>query len=809
MFGSFFKAALRNLKKHPGYSAINLFGLALGLSVALLILLFVRHEVSYDTHHDRPEDIYRIVLDGTFAGQSMNAPVAPAPMGARIQTDYPEVELSTRIFGFAGPHSLRVGDRSFNEDGIVLADSSVFQMFNFTFLRGDPETALNRRRTIVLTESLANRLFGNEDPLNQTIMIADTIGIAVTGVIADPVSNTHLQFSGYRSLLDAGQAMADQWISNNFVTYLRLRPGGDPQALQAKFPGMFETYAGPQLSQAMGITYEQFVAGGNILAYNLQPLLDIHLKSDFDIDIQTPGSMTYVLMFSAIAVFILLLACINFMNLATARSATRAREIGIRKSVGSHRGQLVVQFLFESSMMTVMSLVLAAGMIALALPTFNSISGLSLSLGAFFTPTFILYVLIGAALVSLAAGLYPALYLSSFDPAAVLKAETFAAGSRSGLRNALVVFQFAISISLLISTFVVRDQLQFIQNKRLGFDKEHIVVVSRGFELGSQYEAFKEQLKTRSSILAVGGANSIPGTIHGGSGYIPEGGTADDTYIFAPIFVDYDFVDAMGITMAEGRAFSPDFPSDSAAYMVNQAVVRRFGWDSGIGKRIIGMDRIDNGDIQSGLSEIVGVIEDYHFMSFRNEISGAVYQFANFTPPNILIRVSGNDMEATLAHIRETWSTFRPESTINMSFLNETFDNLAASDKRLGQLFAGFSLFAIIIAGLGLFGLGFFVTEQRTKEIGVRKALGASVREIVVLLSRDFTRLVLVALVLAIPAAWFGMSKWLDGFVYRTDLGIGAFALAGGLALAISWLTVSYQSIKAARANPIKALRHS
>ncbi len=560
---------------------------------------------------------------------------------------------------------------------------------------------------------------------------------------------------------------------------------------------------------AMGISYQQFVDGGNIIAYDLQPLLDIHLGSEFDIDIQTSGSMTYVLLFSAIAIFILFLACINFMNLATARSATRAREIGVRKAVGSDRGQLVVQFLFESAFMTVLALILAAGFVWLALPTFNAIAGLQLTISSLITPGFLGYLLIGAILVSLVAGLYPALYLASFDPAIVLKSETFSAGSRSKLRNTLVVFQFGISICLLIGTFVVQDQLNYIQNKRLGFDKEHVIVVSRGFELDSQFDAFKQELKSNSNIVAVGAANSIPGEIHGGSGYVPEGGTPDHPYLFAPIFIDEGFVEAMGITMAEGRHFSPDFPSDSSAYMINQAAMRRLGWDSGVGKLLTGMDRLDGNDITVGMSEVVGVIEDYHFMSFRNEIGGAVYQFANFTPANILIRVTGNDIEASLNHIRETWTTFRPETPISLTFLNDTYDNLAASDKRLGELFAGFSLFAIVIASLGLFGLGFFVTEQRTREIGVRKALGASVREIALMLSKDFTRLVLIALVLAIPAGYFGMTKWLDGFVYRTELSIMSFALAGLLALAIAWLTVAYQSITAARANPIKSLRHS
>lgn len=810
MFGNFLTAAFRNIKKHPGYSAINLFGLALGLAVAMLILLFVRHEVSYDSFHDRPEDIYRIVLDGSFAGQSITGPVAPSPMGPTMVNDFPEVEMSGRIFGFAGNSVLRNGEVVINSDQVSFADSSLFDLLSFDFLRGDPSNALNETQTIVLTESMAQRLFGGEDAFGQTIIMGDTTRVTVDGIIADPPSNTHLQFEAYRSLIDMPMANSDMWISNNFVTYLKLRPGSDASAVEAKLPDMFGTNIGPQIEQTMGVTYEEFVAGGNVLAYHFQPLRDIHLgSSDFQIDIQTGGDRTYVVLFGAVALFILLLACINFMNLATARSATRAREIGVRKAVGSDRRQLITQFLFESSMMTVFALALAAVFVWIAIPSFNNVSGLSLSMASLITPAFLGWVLLGVVLVSLAAGLYPAIYLSSFDPAIVLKTETFAAGNRSWLRNGLVVFQFSISIGLLIGTFVVQDQLEYIQSKDLGFDREHIVVVSRGFELGAQYEAFKDEITSHSGVVAIGGASSIPGAIHGGTGYVPEGGTPDQPEVFAPVVVDHGFVDAMGIRMAEGRAFSEDFPSDTAAYMINQAALTKLGWESGVGKLLLGMDQFDGENFSTAQRQVVGVIEDYHFMSFRNPITGAVFQLTTQPMPNILIRVTGNEMESTLGHIRSTWGEFRPDTPINLTFLNESFENLAASDERLAQLFAGFSMFAILIASLGLFGLAFFVTEQRTREIGVRKALGASGREIVILLSKDFTRLVAVSLVVATPLAWFGMSTWLEGFVYRTDISVISVALAGGLALLIAWVTVSYQSIKAARSNPIKALRHS
>lgn len=807
MFGSYLSAAFRNLKKNLGYSAINLLGLSLGLTVSLLILLFVQHETSYDSFHEAPEDIYRIVLDGTFGGNGLNAPVAPAPMGRTLVADYPEVLQSARVFGFGGERIIRQEDEVFSDTKIVLTDSSLFELFSFEFLRGDPSSALTRPNTIVLTKSLAQKLFGEEDAYGQTVTMGDTTQVEVDGIIADPPSNSNFQFSAYQTLLDFPAASGDQWISNNYVTHIRLLPGSDPSSLIAKLPIMFETYAGPQLNQFLGISYDEFVEGGNVLAYTLQAMGDVHLKSSFEIDIITPGSMTYVILFSVVAVFILLLACINFMNLATARSATRAREVGVRKAVGSSRVQLIFQFLGESALMTSMALILALFFLWAAMPTFNQMTGQTLLLSTIMTPSFISTILGGAIVVSILAGLYPALFLSSFNPAVVLKTETFAAGSRSMLRNALVVFQFSISISLLIGTFVVQDQLSFIQNKPLGFDREQIVVLSRTGNLADQYDAFKDQLLEYSGISAVGGSSSLPGTVHGGNGYVPEGGTIDQPIILSPVYVDNDFVEAMGIRMSAGRDFSEDFPSDSGAVYLNQAALSSIGWDDAIGRTI---GEFSGADPDNPLAnyEIIGIIEDYHFMSLRSEIGGAVYQMSPVTPQNSVIRIAGSDIQGTLDHIQATWSEFQPDTPISLNFMNDNFNNLAASDQRLGRLFTGFSFFAIMIASLGLFGLAFFVTEQRTKEIGIRKALGATVGEVVVMLSKDFTRLVLVSIAVSIPIGYFGMNSWLDGFAYRTDLNIWAFVVAGLLAISISWLTVSYQSIKAARSNPIKALRH-
>lgn len=801
-----FRTALRNFRAHSSYSAINLLGLAVGLAVSLLIFLFVRHELDYDAYHEHSDRTHRLILDGRISGRALVAPVVPAPMGETLVQDYASVEASARIFAFTQEQQLTVDDRAFLRDDVLMADSSLFDLLDFEFLRGDPGSALDEPGTLVLTASMAERLFDQNDALGQTVIIGDTTRVEVDGVIADPPQNSHLQFSALRTLLDFPQAASTQWISNNYVTYVRLSSGADPGALIAQFPDMFERYAGPQLMEQMGISYDQFREAGNQLAYTMQPLEDVHLKSNFEIDIQTPGNISYVYMFSAIAVFILLLACINFMNLSTARAATRAREVGVRKTVGSSRGQLIGQFLAESTVMATLASVVAVGLVAVAIPFYGALTGINFSFSTLLQPIIVLGVLGGIVIVGLVAGLYPAFYLSSFEPARVLKSEQPLGSSQSLLRNSLVVFQFAISIALLIGTFVVQRQLDFIQNTRLGFDRDHIVVLERAFMLGDQAESFKDQLRGHSNILAVGAANSIPGGIHGGSAYMPEGVTNEEAILMAPIYVDTDFVEAMGIEMVEGRDFSPDFPGDSTAFYINRAALEKIGWESATGR----MMRTPRGPGEVFSGEIVGVIENYHFNTLRQEISPAAYQLAQgFTPGNLVIRVTGDDVPGTLEHIRSTWDNFRPGQPVTLSFLDERYGELYQSDRRLARLFKGFSGFAIFIAALGLFGLGMFVTEQRTKEIGIRKALGASVGQVIVLLTKDFTRLVVIAFALAVPIAWYGMSRWLDGFIYRTSMGWGVFVLSGAIAIAVAWLTISYQSIKAASRNPVRALQRS
>lgn len=806
MFRNYAVTSLRNLRKHFGYTSINLIGLTLGLTVTLQIFLFVQSELSYDRFHKDAEDLYRITLDGSFSGTILNAPISPAPMANALVNDFPDVVAATRLYTFRGERMVRKGATEFLEDGIILADSTFFDVLTFPLLQGNPETALARPSTVVLTQTIALKLFGSSDPMGETIILADSTVFEVTGIVADPPQNSHIQFTILESMTGFQQAESDFWVSNNFFTYLKLQKGSTADGFEAKLPAWYKQYAGPQIEAAFGKSYDEILTGQNYLRYHLQPMLDVHLRSNFTIDNQVPGDIAYVYLFIAVAFFILLLACINFMNLATARSAVRATEVGIRKIVGSSRNQLIGQFLSESILMAVFAMIFAVGLVFVTTPIFNSMTGLNVNASFLLRPGILAVLALGALTVGILAGSYPAFFLSSFKPVSVIKGRSSMTQSSPRLRNALVVFQFGISVALLIGTFVVNDQLSFIQNKRLGFIKENVILIENAGKLRDQSDAFKNSLRELTSIIAVGGTTAIPGSLHGADPLIPEGFEREDFILTSPVMVDYDYIEAMGIELAMGRAFSRDFPSDSAAIILNEAALAKIGWDDPLGKLVYEFGGTDGQQISK---EVVGIVRDYHFKSMREEIGSLSLKLGTRPMPTLVVRTDGKNTAETLRFIEQEWDAIVPDQPLNYSFLDEKFDLLYSSDQRLGRVFSSFALFAIVIAGLGLFGLGMFVTEQRTKEIGLRKAMGASVSQIVIMLSRDFTRLVLLAIVLAVPLAWYGMNEWLDGFVYRTELQFGSFLLAAAIALAIALLTVTVQSIKAAMSDPIKALNHN
>lgn len=799
MLRNYLTVALRNLRKHPGYTFINITGLAIGITCCLLILLYVRDELSYDRFHPNAEQVYRIVVHGKVADAEFNAPVAPYPMGPTLKQEFPEVIEMTRAALYSGAQAVRKGDLRFIEERIFFADSTFFRVLPFPLLVGDADQVLDDPQAIVLTETMARKYFGDEDPVGKTLIMGDTTEFRVTGIAADVPSNSHMHFDMVGSLESQQIFGSDQWLANNYVTYLVLPEGYDPADLEDKLPALFEKYAAPQLLQLMGVTFDQMEQEGSYLRYNLQALTDIHLRSHLEFEIEPNGNIVYVYIFSAIAVFILLIACINFMNLATARSAGRAREVGVRKVLGSHRRLIVLQFLAESTLLAFIALLLSVILVAVLLPSFNDLAGKAITFGSIEILQTIPLLIVAVLLVGALAGMYPAFFLSAFKPVLVLKGGPRTGAKGSWLRATLVVFQFAISIALIVSTIVVQNQLRYIQNKSLGFDKEHIVVINRADALGNQQEAFKQEVLSNPNIVRASYSTAFPGNPVGRSGFLTEGET--EGHVMSPVLVDHDYIETIGLTVVEGRAFSRDFPSDTAAFVLNEAAVKEVNWmDGAVGKRLIVPGQ--------GPINVIGVVRDFHYASLHQAINPLLLALSNAPLPRLAVRIRPENISGTLAFLEGKWTSFVPNQPFTYTFLDETFGGMYRAEEQLSGIFGTFALLAIVIACLGLFGLASFMAEQRTKEIGVRKAMGASVSQIVVLFSKEFGKLVLIAFVIAAPVSYLFMNKWLEDFAYRMAISWWTFLLAGAAALVIAWVTVGYQSFKAANTDPVTSLRY-
>ena len=801
MFKNYLKIAVRNLLRHKAYSLINILGLAVGMACCILIMLYVQDELSYDRYHEKADRIYRVVEEGQVAGKTSNAVVTPAPMGPALVNDYPEVINVVRFFSMMDEKLLITHeDRRFQEERFLYADGSAFEVFTFPLLKGNPRTALKAPYTVVLTEEMAAKYFGGEDPLDQTLTI-DGKDYKVTGVLENIPSNSHFHFDFLASFTtlkeeDTQGHQLGSWMNHSFYTYLLLAERASPTELEQQLPAFMNRHMGEQLRRA-GVSFTP----------HLQPLTRIHLHSHLEYELEPNSDIRYTYIFSAIAFFILLIACINFVNLSTARSAHRAKEAGMRKVIGAHRLQLIKQFLGESALLSFISLLLAMAFVELVLPAFNSLSGKELTL-AYDDQMVVLAGLVGIALlVGVISGTYPAFFLSAFQPAAVLKG-TLSIGMRGArFRKLLVIAQFAISILLIVATGVVQNQLDYIRTRRLGFDKEQVVVVSLLEEAKQKYEVIKSELSQIPGVLRATAAQSVPG------GFTPQWliraaeSDAENIPMYM-LFVDHDFIETLGIELAEGRNFSREYATDATrAFILNQAAVKKLGWNSTAGKEL---EWLWLGDQTHVLKKgpVVGVVKDFHFRSLHHEIEPVVIHIAPGYFSCIAVRIRPGDVAGTLNDIEAKWRKLFPDHPLEYSFLDEDIAALYPSENKLGRIVGYFSLLAIFIACLGLLGLASFATEQRTKEIGIRKVLGASVSSIVLLLSKEFTGLVILANLIAWPVAYFAMKDWLEDFAYRIDVGIGTFVLGGVLALVIALLTVSSQAIKAALANPVDALRY-
>jgi len=809
MLKNYLKIAWRNLRRNKVFSFINIVGLAIGLSCFLLISLYVLDELSFDKFYKNATRIYRINAHIRFGGTDLNFPFTSDMMGQMLKKDYPQVEDYARVYNSSGNKLVRKGNDYMNEYKVCHADSTFFRIFDLPVIAGDIKNALNEPNTVVITEKIAKKYFGISNAVGKTLETNDNNKTLykVTAVIKDVPDNSHFNFEFYFSMKNVDYQWG-QFLSHNFHTYLLLRPGVSQKSVENKFADYIDKYCIPQAKQFMQInSMDDLRKSGNNIEYYMTPVTKIHLYSTLQYEFLPGGNVQYVYIFSAVALFILIIACINFMNLTTARSANRAKEVGIRKVLGTEKKDLVSQFLVECTLMVLISMFIAIGIAYLVLPLFNSVSSKSMSLLNLFSPAILPLLILLPFVVGLLAGSYPAFFLSSFKPIEVLKGK-LKMGSRSGgLRNLLVGFQFITSIFLIIATIVIYRQLHFIQTKNLGFNKGQVLIINDAYALKNNLTPFK------NDVLQMPGVTS--GSI---SGFLPvtSSNRSDNTFSSSPVMdtkngfdmqtwaVDYDYIRTMGMQIAKGRNFSKDFGSDSSAVIINEATAKNLGWDDPIGKKIYSTYYSPNND-RIGYT-IIGVVKNFNFESLKQNV-GLLGFFLKSSTGLVSFKVNASNIPDVLKQVENKWKAMAPGMPYSYRFLDDAFNEMYSSEQRIGKIILIFSTLAILIACLGLFGLSTFIAEQRTKEIGIRKVLGASVSSIVQLLSKDFIRLVAIAFVFAAPLAWWAMTKWLQDFANRTNISWWIFLLAGVLAFVIAIATVSFQAIKAAVMNPVKSLR--
>ncbi len=810
MIRNFIKIAFRNLFKQFGYTFINVAGLAIGLTCSILISIYVINELTYDRFHDGAEWIYRIGVRGKMLGNDLNQAVTASPMYAVLQTEYPEVECVTRVTGLGG-WLLRYGDKKFTEtdETFKFADSTFFDVFSFKLIKGNPERALVKPRSIIMTEKAARRYFGDEDPIGKMIKVEnDTVFYTITGLLEDVPENSHFHFELLGSLGTYGMSRNQNWLNHQMYTYVKLIPGTIPDQFEEKINDIVVKYIGPLIEQFIGIDLEEFQESGGSFGYFIQPLLDIHLHSHLQVEIEPNGNPAYVYVFSLIAILILLIACINFMNLATARSAGRAREVGIRKVVGSTKRLLVGQFLTESLFLSFLALIFAVLIVYLVLPHYNNMIQLELHFNLFSNYYLIPLLLILALFVGLLAGTYPSFVLAAFRPAVVLKGELGQGRKRGYLRKLLVVIQFTIAIAILVGTVIVYNQLKYMQKKDLGFEKNNILVIRRSDALREQIDAFKQELEKHSNIAVAGNSTHIPSSGFWNNAHWLEGMSRSDVLLLMTAFVSYEVGEALDLEMVEGRFFSREMPTDSFAVVINESAVKTFGIEDPLTTRFVNPGETPD---QDDFMPIIGVVKDFHYESMHENIHPMIF---HFMPGNwegyIMVRLLEGDTPETVRYIQNKWEEFNSDYPFEYFWLEDEFDKLFAPEKRTGQILALFSILSIFISCLGLLGLISFSTMQRTREIGVRKAMGASVNTVLYLLSRETIQLLLVSTLLAIPF-FFGIKLWMQNFAYHIDFGfiiyLGYLIAVVIAILVIALLTTSYVAYKAAVANPAESLR--
>ena len=794
------------MQKHSGYLILNITGLTIGLTSFLLITIYVLHELSYDRFHKNYENIYRIKVKGLMAGATLDQAITAAPMEQALLADYPEILHAVRL-NRSGAWLVRYGDTRFNEDGVLFADSSFFSVFDFKLLRGDRRTALENPRSMILTEKFAKKYFGNEDPLGKRISLeADTNLYTVTGVIQNIPGNSHFKFDMLGSLNSLGNSRSTEWLNHDFYTYIVLKNGINKASMEAKLPEVVLKYVGPEIKKFIGITIEDFQRAGNQFGYELEPLKDIHLKGAPQYQLEPSGSLTTVYIFAVIAVLILLIAIINYINLATAKSAGRAKEVGIRKVSGSDKTGLILQFVGESLIIVAIAAIIASLFVIVLTPAFNHLIGKEISLTLFSGYKGFLGLLALILLVGTAAGAYPAFVLASFNPVEVLKGTLNPGSISKTLRGILVIFQFTVSIVIIIGAFVIYRQLNFMTSASMGIEKENLLVLRRPDALGNKLESFKEQVLQIPGTERIANAAAIPGTNNfNNNAFFLDNDPTKSPYLINQDRVGFGFAEVMGIKLADGRYLSKDFGTDTTAIMINETAVKFLGLTNPVGKYILQ----PNGPDKFEKLRIVGIMRDFNIASLHEKITPVCFTVMRGNYEGYLcIRLNGKNTQGVIKSIENIWKDYTNRQPFQYSFFADEFNKNYETELKTGRIFILFSILAIFIACLGLIGLITYMTTIRTREVGIRKTFGASRSIIVTLLSREVIVLILVSSVVAYPVAYFGIRVWLESFAEKINVSPLIYIAASIIGLAIGWLSIMSQAIKAAAYNPAESLRY-
>ncbi|MCD6661155.1 MAG: ABC transporter permease [Lentimicrobium sp.] len=806
MVKDIFNHSLKALLKQRSYVIINIIGLSAGIASSLIICLVILHELSYDRFHEKGDRIFRIILDGKISGQEILAASTASPIGPATKAEFPEVEEFLRINGW-GETIIRYEDQIFTEDKFIEADSSFFKVFTIPLLRGNPKNALNEKRTLTISESTARKIFADSDPIDKLVYVStDPNPYRITGVFEDIPENSHFQANMIGSFMTNHRANDTQWTSNSFSTYLLLKEGSDPKSVDEKLIPLLAKNVGPELKKFLGITIEEFINQGNRYSLFLQPLGDIHLNPGIQQELKAASDPKYLWIFGSIAVLVIIIASINFMNLSTAQASKRAKEIGIKKVVGSSRGALTWQFISETIMLSFLSLLVALIITSIALPYFSSLLDTHLTLDLTAEWYYIPFLIFLAIFIGLAAGSYPAFYMSSFNPYMVLKGRIKAGKSSRYLRSGLVVLQFSISIILIAGTLIMFRQIRYMSNKDLGFNKENVIVIKRADAIGGKIAEFKNSIKSIPGVVSVSASTAVPGHSNNNNGYMIKGRT-DESFLMQTNWVDYDYLDVYGIKLESGRFFSKEHGTDHLACIINQEAVKDFSLTKPFETRVItnyGPDETQE------LSSVIGIVKDFHFESLKAEIVPYIMLLKSEDTHwgYFSVRLAANASQNTLDEIEEVWQSYTANSPLQFFFMDKDVEQMYKSERQNAWLAIIFTILAILIASLGLYGLTSFTVQQRTREIGIRKTFGASVGRIWFLIAREIIILLTVSLAISAPFIYLAADNWLNNYHYRIQINPFDFVSGFAVALCIALATISYRAIKAANVNPAVSLRY-